>query len=45
MEKVSKPTGSVFMHDLPAVRADDVTSAVLDGPESIAFRQARPCNV
>lgn len=30
-----------FMHDLPAVRGADVTSEVLDGPQSIAWRQAR----
>jgi ornithine carbamoyltransferase len=30
-----------FMHDLPAVREVDCDSAVLDGPYSVAFRQAR----
>jgi ornithine carbamoyltransferase len=40
MRRFSKD-GTVFMHDLPAVRGDDVTSEVLDGPQSVAFRQAR----
>jgi ornithine carbamoyltransferase len=33
--------GTIFMHDLPAVRGGDVTDEVLDGPQSRAFRQAR----
>ena len=41
MKKVSKPSGTVFMHDLPAVRGQDVLSDILDGPSSIAFKQAR----
>ena len=40
MARVSKDEGTVFMHDLPAVRGDDVTSEVLDGPQSVAWRQA-----
>jgi len=40
MERVSKPEGTVFLHDLPAVRGDDVTDEVLDGPQSLAWRQA-----
>lgn len=40
MDRVSKPSGTVFMHDLPAVRDEDVSSQVLDGPQSIAFHQA-----
>jgi ornithine carbamoyltransferase len=40
MARVSKP-GTVFLHDLPAVRGEDVDSEVLDGPQSLAWRQAR----
>jgi len=40
MDRVSKPSGTIFMHDLPAVREEDVSSEVLDGPQSIAFHQA-----
>ena len=40
MAEVSKPAGTIFMHDLPAVRGGDVTNEVLDGPQSRAFRQA-----
>ena len=39
MAKVSRPS-TIFLHDLPAVRGDDVTDEVLDGPQSKAFRQA-----
>ena len=40
MRMVSKPSGTIFLHDLPAVRGEDVTDEVLDGPQSRAFRQA-----
>ena len=40
MAKVSRPSKTIFLHDLPAVRGDDVTDEVLDGPQSQAFRQA-----
>jgi ornithine carbamoyltransferase len=39
-ERFRKPKGSVFMHDLPAVRGDEVSAEVLDGPRSIAIRQS-----
>lgn len=41
MARVSKPSGTIFLHDLPAVRGEDVSDEVLDGPQSRAFRQAR----
>jgi ornithine carbamoyltransferase len=41
MARVSKPAGTIFLHDLPAVRGGDVDDEVLDGPQSRAFRQAR----
>lgn len=40
MEQVSRPSGTVFMHDLPAVRDEEVEATVLDGAQSIAIRQA-----
>ncbi len=40
MAKVSQPD-TVFLHDLPAVRGEDVDSEVLDGPQSLAWQQAR----
>jgi ornithine carbamoyltransferase len=40
MDRVSKRTGTVLMHDLPAVRGEEIEDKVLEGPQSIAFRQA-----
>ncbi|HYW08684.1 MAG TPA: hypothetical protein VE913_17110 [Longimicrobium sp.] len=39
MEHAAGPRG-VFMHDLPAHRGEEVHASVLDGPRSIALRQA-----
>ena len=41
MERVSKPRATVFLHDLPAVRGEDVDDEVLDGPQSLAWVQAQ----
>jgi|ERR1043165_8261379 ornithine carbamoyltransferase len=46
MAEVSKPETSrssrtIFLHDLPAVRGADVVNEVLDGRQSLAFRQAQ----
>jgi ornithine carbamoyltransferase len=41
MRRLSKPEGTIFMHDLPAVRGDDVVDEVLDGAQSLAWRQAQ----
>ncbi len=41
MSRVSRPGGgTVFLHDLPAMRGHEVLDEILDGPQSIAFRQA-----
>ncbi|HEX6371101.1 MAG TPA: hypothetical protein VF006_19440, partial [Longimicrobium sp.] len=40
MDRVGKE-GTVFMHDLPAVRNEDVDDEVLDGPQSLAWVQAQ----
>jgi ornithine carbamoyltransferase len=40
MARVSKGSGTIFLHDLPAVRGAEVSDEVLDGPQSRAFRQA-----
>jgi ornithine carbamoyltransferase len=39
-EKFADGDRTVFMHDLPAVRGEEVSGDVLDGPRSIALRQA-----
>ena len=41
MARVSKPERTIFLHDLPAVRAAEVADEVLDGPQSRAFRQSQ----
>jgi ornithine carbamoyltransferase len=40
MAQVSKPAGTFFLHDLPAIRGSEVVDEVLDGAQSLAFRQA-----
>jgi ornithine carbamoyltransferase len=41
MRQVSKPSGTLFMHDLPAVRGEDCDGSVIDGPQSVVFEQSR----
>jgi len=31
--------GTVFMHDLPAVRGEDVEAEVIEGPQSIVYNR------
>jgi ornithine carbamoyltransferase len=40
LDRVSGPR-TIFLHDLPAVRGEDVDSDVLDGPRSLAWVQAQ----
>lgn len=40
MERVASPSGTIFLHDLPAERGADVADAVIDGPRSRVWRQA-----
>lgn len=37
---LARHPNAIVMHDLPAHRGDEITAAVLDGPSSLAFRQA-----
>jgi ornithine carbamoyltransferase len=40
MARQASHRGTVFMHDLPAVRGEDCDGSVLDGPQSISLLQA-----
>jgi ornithine carbamoyltransferase len=40
MAEVSRRSGTIFLHDLPAIRGAEVTDEVLDGAQSLVFRQA-----
>lgn len=41
MARASKSSRTIFLHDLPAIRGQEVVDEVLDGPQSVAFRQAQ----
>jgi ornithine carbamoyltransferase len=41
MTRVSKFSDTIFLHDLPAVCGEDVHEEVINGEQSLAFRQAR----
>ena len=41
MARASKSERTIFLHDLPAIRGQEVVNEVLDGPQSVAFRQSR----
>lgn len=38
--QVSKPSGTIVLHDLPSVRGEDAAEEVLDGKQSWVWRQA-----
>jgi ornithine carbamoyltransferase len=41
LRRVSKRDGTIFLHDLPAVRGEEVEAEVIDGDQSVVFRQAQ----
>jgi ornithine carbamoyltransferase len=41
MARASKSSRTIFLHDLPAIRGSEVVNEVLDGPQSVAFRQSQ----
>src|SRR5262249_3507545 len=41
LNKVSNPSGTFFLNDLPAVRGDEVSDEILAGSHSLAWRQAQ----
>jgi len=40
LRRVSKPSGTIVLHDLPSVRGEDAADEVLDGKQSWVWRQA-----